>query len=479
MTVPVDTPDRLLRYLELGDLLDRYARRGPILELGSGPDGLRCRRRGERVVTVDLHAFPTLDVRADGGSLPFRDQAFTTTICNDVLEHVLPAQRFRLIAELRRVTSDLLIVGGPMGRVAEDTDRRLGRWFARTGRPVPDWLSEHLATRTYPTVEELNAAVGCEPLSAGRGIGRNGHRLLTAAGGIRGGTRLATIVSSTARGRQLLARLSAAGSPYRRVLVYDLAPVRFSVIMATRNRAHRLAAAVAAVLAQSEPDLELLIVNDASDDDTSEVVRRLAAGDARVRGIDVSAPTGSGGLARNIGLRSARGRFLAFCDDDVVWHLDHLARCDRALEQSDACYTQAARFLPDGQFYDVAGKVWENGGPQVGDVDANTIAINRRSMQPFPDGRGRYASEDILLATRLFRDGVRFEHIPAVTVDYTFNPESHCYRYSITEEAGQILVASRPAVNDWRAAKSRLLEAAEIRLSRLPGLRSRRSAKRA
>lgn len=461
------TPDRALRYLELHEVLDRFARYGAVLELGSGPDGLRDRRPGTFVVTVDLHSFSNLDVQADGCRLPFRDGAFATAVCIDVLEHVPPALRAPLVAELRRVTSDLLVIGGPMGTSAERADRYLERWFRRTGRSVPDWLGEHLATGPYPTTDEIDRLVGCEPLWSGRGVGVIAHRLIAAAGGVRGGTAIGRAVTATPEGQAVLARVAAVGSPYRTVRAYDMRPVKFTVVMATRNRAERLPAAVASVLVQTEPDFELIIVNDASADATATVARRLQQRDARIRVVDVPVATGSCGLARNVGLRMARGRSLAFCDDDVRWHPGHLAVCAAALERSDACYTTAARFLPDGRLYDFAGRAWGAGGPAVGDVDANTIAVRRAVMQPFPDGRGRYESEDIRLAIALHRRGVRFQFVPEVTVDYTFNPESHCYSYTIEEQGDDVVISSRPKVADWRAARGRVLEAAYVRMRRL------------
>jgi hypothetical protein len=462
-----ETPDRVLRYMELHDVLDRFGRGGPVLEMGSGPGGLRGRLRDTSVVTVDLHAFPTLDVQADGCRLPFRDGAFATTVCIDVLEHVPPAWRAGLVKELRRVTSDLLVIGGPMGPAAEAVDRRLERWFRRTERHVPDWLEEHVATGPYPTLDELSRLVGRAVVWSGKGMGVAAHRATAIGTQLRGGTAIGRAVTATPQGRALLARVAGLGSPYRRTVAYDLRPVTFSVVMATRNRAERLPAAVESVLAQTERDFELIIVNDASTDATAEVARSIAAGDPRVRVIDVGEATGSCGLARNVGLRAARGRSLAFCDDDVRWHPEHLARCEAALEVADACYTTAARFLPDGRFYDLAGRAWGAEGPRVGDVDANTIAVRRTVMRPFPDGRGRYESEDIRLVLALHKRGVEFEFVPEVTVDYTFNPESHCYSYTIETRDDGVVVSSRPKVGDWRAARGRALEAAKVRVKRL------------
>lgn len=88
-----------------------------------------------------------------------------------------------------------------------------------------------------------------------------------------------------------------------------------SVIMAVRDVADRLADAVRSVLDQSFADLELIIIDDASTDETRDVIASFT--DPR---LSVHAATGRGGAAaRNEGVARARGEFLAFADgDDLV-----------------------------------------------------------------------------------------------------------------------------------------------------------------
>lgn len=89
-----------------------------------------------------------------------------------------------------------------------------------------------------------------------------------------------------------------------------------SVIIPTYNRAQLVTRAIHSVLKQSFADFEVLVVDDASTDDTLETVAAIA--DPRIRYLrqpvnqDVSA-------ARNRGLRAARGEFIAFLDSDDEW----------------------------------------------------------------------------------------------------------------------------------------------------------------
>ena len=70
------------------------------------------------------------------------------------------------------------------------------------------------------------------------------------------------------------------------------------------------------VLAQDFEDLELIVVDDASDDGTPAVIR--ACNDPRLRPIRLS-KNGGVARARNRGIAEARGRYIAFLDSDDAW----------------------------------------------------------------------------------------------------------------------------------------------------------------
>ncbi len=86
----------------------------------------------------------------------------------------------------------------------------------------------------------------------------------------------------------------------------------FSVVVPTRDRAHLLERALRSVLAQSESDFEVVVVDDGSTDDTAARVEAL--GDDRIR--FVSQPPAGAGVARNHGAELARGEHLTFLDSD-------------------------------------------------------------------------------------------------------------------------------------------------------------------
>jgi len=89
-----------------------------------------------------------------------------------------------------------------------------------------------------------------------------------------------------------------------------------SVILPTRNRAPMLERAVHSVLAQTVADLELIVVDDGSSDDTEAVLSTID--DPRVSYVKLEQHRGAA-VARNTGLRRSEGEFVAFQDSDDEW----------------------------------------------------------------------------------------------------------------------------------------------------------------
>ena len=88
-----------------------------------------------------------------------------------------------------------------------------------------------------------------------------------------------------------------------------------SVYLPTRNRAALLPAAIDSVLGQTHCSLELIVVDDDSQDDTADVIARAAARDSRLRPIRL-APAAGACAARNAAIAAARGEFITGLDDD-------------------------------------------------------------------------------------------------------------------------------------------------------------------
>jgi glycosyltransferase involved in cell wall biosynthesis len=96
-----------------------------------------------------------------------------------------------------------------------------------------------------------------------------------------------------------------------------------SVIMPTYNHASFISEAIESVLRQSYQRFEIIIINNYSEDDTVDIVKR--RDDDRIRLMDFR-NNGIIAASRNRGLREARGDFVAFLDSDDAWHPQKLQR---------------------------------------------------------------------------------------------------------------------------------------------------------
>lgn len=96
-----------------------------------------------------------------------------------------------------------------------------------------------------------------------------------------------------------------------------------SVVIPTYNRARLIERAARSVLSQTHRNLELIVADDASTDDTEAVVRAMAAADPRVVYVRAER-NGGAAAARNLGVAHARAGLIAFQDSDDEWLLGKL-----------------------------------------------------------------------------------------------------------------------------------------------------------
>jgi glycosyltransferase involved in cell wall biosynthesis len=106
-----------------------------------------------------------------------------------------------------------------------------------------------------------------------------------------------------------------------------------TVVIPTFNRCHMIPNAIESLQQQTFIDWELVIVDDASTDKTTDVVYSYKKKDKRIR--YRKHPTNKGGnAARNLGIRSSRGKCISFLDDDDTITPDKLLRQHAFLEQN-------------------------------------------------------------------------------------------------------------------------------------------------
>lgn len=162
--------------------------------------------------------------------------------------------------------------------------------------------------------------------------------------------------------------------------------VKVSVIMPTYNDRSTVESAVRSILEQKFADWELIIVDDASADDTLKVLNQFHA-DPRIMILHSKANMGSG-VARNRAIASASGEYLAVMDADDLSLPDRLATQVRTL---DADQSLAAVSSQVAEFGD-----W--GGPVKGrwPVEDSVIAHRQRTMKiPIPHPATMFRTEEV------------------------------------------------------------------------------------
>jgi hypothetical protein len=81
---------------------------------------------------------------ASAADLPLSDESFDVVLASDMLEHIPPDLRRKVIQEATRVARTLVIFGFPCGPAAHDSDEALKQNYLSRNIQVPDWLEEHM-----------------------------------------------------------------------------------------------------------------------------------------------------------------------------------------------------------------------------------------------------------------------------------------------------------------------------------------------
>src|SRR5688500_17265462 len=126
-----------------------------------------------------------------------------------------------------------------------------------------------------------------------------------------------------------------------------------SVVVPTRNRSALLSTTLRSVLTQRGVDFEVLVVDEASTDDTLQVVDRFR--DPRIRVIRHATAQGVS-AARNRGVAEARGVWIAFLDDDDLWAPAKLALQLRAARESEAPWSYVGEVTFNVHYRGTGGK---------------------------------------------------------------------------------------------------------------------------
>ena len=204
-----------------------------------------------------------------------------------------------------------------------------------------------------------------------------------------------------------------------------------SVVIPAYNASKYIAQTLESVLRQSLPADEILVVDDGSTDDTGAIAARFGA---PVRVIRI--PNSKLPAARNLGVREARGEWIAFVDSDDLWEENKLERQMQELThhpEADLCYTGRILLVEAA-----------DGSTAFGDViqvpPATTIQEEMLRTNKFPPScvvirRSTFLEvgghdttfpfvEDWELWLRLLQAGVKFTECPEPLLQYRVHPNN-------------------------------------------------------
>ena len=195
-----------------------------------------------------------------------------------------------------------------------------------------------------------------------------------------------------------------------------------SVIVPAYRCERTVESSIRSALSQSLREIEVIVVDDGSDDGTAQILDRLRAEDARVRVITLS-ENGGVANARNRGVSLAQADWIAFLDSDDIWNADKLARQLKKAEETGATllYTAAecidADERPTGKLFRVPKTVAANRLLYGNDVVTSTVLVRRTAYERHPM-ECSHLHEDMICWYRILSDGAKAVGIDEPLVRY-------------------------------------------------------------
>ena len=205
-----------------------------------------------------------------------------------------------------------------------------------------------------------------------------------------------------------------------------------SIVVPARNEARGIEAGVRSLLAQDVPRLEIILVEDRSDDATPQIADRLAAEDARLRVIHVT-ELPDGWLGKNhalhLGAGQASGELILFTDADVVMAPDTLRRAAGMMKRRGLDHLTAGMRvdMPGwllqvfgvsfGVFFTLFAKPWKASDPRATEhVGIGAFNLLRAEAYRRIGGHAPIAmrpDDDMKLAKLLKKNGLRQDFVAA------------------------------------------------------------------
>lgn len=192
----------------------------------------------------------------------------------------------------------------------------------------------------------------------------------------------------------------------------------FSVIIPTYNRAEQLERCLNALLTQTYKNFEVLVCDDGSIDNTSEIVKQEKYADLNLKyfhGENFGGPA----RARNTGIREAKGDWVCFLDSDDWWFPEKLEYCKKYISQHDVISHSLYAYFSDGKrkkmkTFALNKNAFVRLMSKRNTVLTSSACVKKDVLQKvgfFSEDKNLIAVEDFDLWLRVARAGYRFKVI--------------------------------------------------------------------
>lgn len=203
----------------------------------------------------------------------------------------------------------------------------------------------------------------------------------------------------------------------------------FTVVIPVHNKLPHLERSVHSVLNQTFGDFELLLVDDASTDGSSEKLRTFT--DPRIRVLTRDVPGPGGYAARNLGISAASNRWICFLDADDEWKPDYLLNVAEAIQANPGMrlfasgyFVSDVTFSRNGMYYQLNSRRGSHEFDFTGfllqkPVWTGAVVIEKDTLIKaglFPEGKAlRGGDEDLWLKVMsMIRTGYWINYVGAV-----------------------------------------------------------------
>ena len=248
-----------------------------------------------------------------------------------------------------------------------------------------------------------------------------------------------------------------------------------SVILPVYNVERYLGKCVCSLLSQDYQDIEIILVNDSSTDDSLAVCNDFAARDARVRVVNKHVNEGVD-AARVTGFRSVspESRYAMFVDSDDWLSPGILSRCVRVAEEHDADFVQMGMRRVFDRFGLIRRESPSNGGDRVTDLTpdmfdelyvsffgVNIVPVNLCGKlyrtdflrRHFPGASGLTWGEDLVMNMKMFPFVRKFVTIDDIGYNYRVGGMTSRYQSSLLRQSMEMFLLKEQAMRDYNYDK--------------------------